>query len=77
MSHLVEKLSQGRRLPPPGMRKAIREAAGASQQGLAEELRVHRVTVARWESGARRPRGALLQSYIELLAELKALADGS
>lgn len=73
MSHLAEELSFVRRLPSPVMRKAIRETAGVSQQRIADELQVHRVTVARWESGARHPRGPILERYSLLLAELKDL----
>jgi DNA-binding transcriptional regulator YiaG len=62
---------QARRLPPPHQAKAIRQAAGVSQQRLADELGVHRVSVARWELGQRRPRGQLLLAYTNLLDVLQ------
>jgi DNA-binding transcriptional regulator YiaG len=34
--------------------KRIREALGLTQEELADELGVHRVTVARWEVGTRK-----------------------
>jgi len=71
MTQLVEEVRQARRLPPPQLAKAIREAAGVSQQRLADELGVHRVSVARWELGQRRPRGQLLTAYTALLDALR------
>jgi transcriptional regulator with XRE-family HTH domain len=46
-------------------------AAGVSQQLVADELRVDRATVTRYELGERTPRGELLISYIRLLDELR------
>jgi transcriptional regulator with XRE-family HTH domain len=66
---------QARRLPPPDLAKAIRAAAGVSQQRLADELGVHRVSVARWELGQRRPRGRLLHAYADLLDALQREAQ--
>lgn len=71
MTELVEEVRRARRLPPPQLAKAIRMAAGVSQQRLADELGVHRVSVARWELGQRRPRGRLLVSYGALLDQLQ------
>lgn len=75
MAALLEEVRQARRqahrLPPPHLAKAIREAAGVSQQRLADELGVHRVSVARWELGLRRPRGRLLVAYTDLLDALR------
>lgn len=42
-----------------------------SQDRLAAELGVHRVTVARWESGERRPRAEMRRRYADLLAALE------
>ncbi|MBK6442809.1 MAG: helix-turn-helix transcriptional regulator [Actinomycetales bacterium] len=42
-----------------------------TQARLARELSVHRLTVARWESGERRPRGTLRVRYAELLHDLQ------
>ena len=70
MSGLVEEL-RARRLPPLEQRRSIRRDAGVSQERLARELGVHRVTVARWELG-RDPRGRLRERYLDLLAALQA-----
>jgi DNA-binding transcriptional regulator YiaG len=71
MSELAEEVRAARRLPAPTMARAIRIAADVSQERIAAELGVHRVTVARWEAGARRPRGQLRLRYAGLLAELR------
>jgi DNA-binding transcriptional regulator YiaG len=71
MTALLEEVRTRRRLPAPSVAKAIRTAAGVSQQRVAEELHVHRVTVARWEDGTRRPSGRLLGAYLELLEQLR------
>ncbi|GGM67082.1 hypothetical protein GCM10012275_42010 [Longimycelium tulufanense] len=67
---LVEEVRTGRQLPPPDVARSIRLAAGVSQSRLARELGVHRLTVARWESGTRRPCGEQRASYVRLLARL-------
>ena len=59
-----------RRLPAPPVRRALRESAGLSQQALASYLEVERATVSRWEGGARTPRGATLERYVEVLDRL-------
>jgi len=68
---LLAEVKEARRLPPPAAAKGIRTRAGVSQARLAAELEVHRVTVARWESGLRQPRGALRAAYAALLLELQ------
>ena len=68
---LTVDLLEARRLPSPALRKAIRSDAGVSQARLATELGVHRVSVARWECGARDPRGELRKRYTDLLEELQ------
>jgi DNA-binding transcriptional regulator YiaG len=68
---LLERVRARRRTPAPAVAKAIRAAAGVSQQELANELGVHRVTVARWEDGTRRPGGAVLEQYVQLLDQLR------
>lgn len=74
MSGLVAEVRAARRLPPPRLAREIRAAAGVSQARLASELGVQRVTVARWESGSRRPRGALLIRYLDLLEQLQQVS---
>ncbi len=70
MSDLLTEVRDGR-LPPPSVARAIRLAAGVSQPRMAEELGVHRVSVARWECGTRRPRGDVRAAYGRLLRELQ------
>jgi len=65
-----------RRLPPPKMRRLVRETAGLTQTDLARALDVDRATVSRWESGDRFPAPAVLARYLEALDRL-ARAHGS
>lgn len=69
---VVDEIRLLQSLPTPGKAKAIREAAGISQERLAEELGVHRVTLTRWELGERRPRGASRLKYAEILIKIRA-----
>jgi transcriptional regulator with XRE-family HTH domain len=71
MSVLIEEVRAARKLPPPSMARAIRLAADVSQERIAAELGVHRVTIARWEMGTRRPRGQLRIAYADLLQQLQ------
>jgi DNA-binding transcriptional regulator YiaG len=71
MRPLVEEVRTSRGLPPPKVARAIRVEAHVTQARLARELSVHRLTVARWESGERRPRGTLRVRYAELLHDLQ------
>jgi DNA-binding transcriptional regulator YiaG len=71
LNALTAEVLAARRLPLPKVAKAIREGAGVSQARMARALHVHRVTVARWESGDRAPRGELRRQYMELLDELR------
>lgn len=59
------------------MARAIRIEAGVSQERLALELGVDQATIARWESGARRPRGPLAIAYGDLLRRLRDEVAGS
>jgi DNA-binding transcriptional regulator YiaG len=66
-----------RRLPLPPERRQIRERAGVSQAVLANSLGVTDAAVSRWEGGERRPRGQLLERYVEALAIMqRATEDG-
>ena len=70
MGSLLDEVRDRRYLARlPG--RAIREAAGVSQQRLASELGVHRISVARWEAGDRQPRGELRRRYVKLLRDLQ------
>jgi DNA-binding transcriptional regulator YiaG len=68
---LLAELQRERQLPSARILKGIREMAGVSQQRLADELGVHRVSVARWEIGTRRPHGELRDAYLSLLEQLR------
>lgn len=70
---LEERLRSRRDLPPPAMRRAIRQAAGLSLDDLAEELGVSRQAVGHWECGDRYPRPAALIAYCDLLRKLQEL----
>jgi len=69
-SQLVESV-RAKRLPPPAVARAILAAAEVSQGNVADELGVHRVTVARWLAGTRTPRGEVRERYARLLRELE------
>lgn len=70
MSDLLADVRALRALPAAPLAREIRRAAGVSRQRLADELGVHVVTLARWERGTRRPRGATRLAYARLLAAL-------
>lgn len=72
MMSLIERARQNK-LPSPADAQAIRQAAGVTQKQVAEELNVHRLTVQRWETGERSPRGDNKQRYARLLRELKGV----
>jgi DNA-binding transcriptional regulator YiaG len=69
---LLDEVRQAKRLPTPAAARMIRIAAGVSQERLAVELGVHRMTVVRWESGERAPRGLHRAVYAQLLDQLRA-----
>src|SRR5215210_2934734 len=61
-------------LPEPALRRRLREEAGITQTDLATAIGVSRVTISRYESGRRRPRGKALLDYISLLSSLNPSA---
>lgn len=71
MSQLLDEVTRRRRLPSPALARAVRVAAGVTQQRLADEVGVHRMTVARWETGERHPRGAMAARWAEVLDSLR------
>ncbi|WIX99332.1 helix-turn-helix transcriptional regulator [Amycolatopsis mongoliensis] len=71
---LIEEIELAKRLPKPAEARAIRLQAGVPITRLARELDVHRVSVARWEAGSRKPRGQLLLRYASLLDQLRKAA---
>lgn len=70
MTGVLEEVRLERRLPAPATARAIRLEANLSLGRMATELGVDRVTVGRWESGTRHPRGENLRRYVELLEAL-------
>lgn len=69
----IAELIQRRRpvpLPAPSERRRRREAFGITQQEIGQEVGVAGPTVARWESGAREPKGERRRSYAAVLEEL-------
>ncbi|WP_424217481.1 telomere-associated protein Tap (plasmid) [Streptomyces sp. BI20] len=57
-------------LPTPGERRRLREAAGLSQEQVAQALSTRRETVASWENGRSEPRAPRRAAYARLLANL-------
>ena len=75
-SNVFEKLRRKRDFPPPAVRRDLRERAGLTQEDVAGEIRVDRASVARYELGAREPRGETLRRYARLLDKLTLELDG-
>jgi transcriptional regulator with XRE-family HTH domain len=71
MTGLVDEVRRTSRLPRPALARAIRLEAGVTQARMAAELGVDRVTIARWESGERKPRADLRDAYARLLTGLQ------
>ncbi|MFF3203154.1 helix-turn-helix domain-containing protein [Streptomyces sp. NPDC002962] len=57
-------------LPPPELRRHLREAASLTPDQVAERVGVARETVRAWESGRTTPRGRRREAYAKLLASL-------
>lgn len=76
MNSLTMEVLAARRLPSPAVCAAIRKSAGVSQERLARELSVHRVSVNRWEHGTRRPQADTRRRYMEILEELRLIVAG-
>jgi DNA-binding transcriptional regulator YiaG len=70
--NLLDEVRQAKKLPPPEAARDIRLAAGVTQERLAQELGVHRMTVQRWETGERRPSGVHRAAYATLLEALQS-----
>jgi DNA-binding transcriptional regulator YiaG len=76
LDEIRSRLAARRELPPPAERRALRVNAGISLRELGRALGVTAAAVHFWETGARMPRPAHLQAYLEalrLLAEECAL----
>jgi transcriptional regulator with XRE-family HTH domain len=66
------KLAARRDLPPPRLRRILREDLGLSQEDVARAVGVHRESVSRWERGLCYPRGDHLIRYVEILNRLRS-----
>lgn len=71
---IVDEVRVAKSLPAPPVARAIRKAAGVSQQRLADELGARRNTVSRWENGERKPSARYRAKYAELLRDLSQVA---
>ncbi|MCJ0871701.1 helix-turn-helix transcriptional regulator [Streptomyces sp. AP-93] len=69
---LLEEAAAQDALPHPDERKRLREAAGLSQDQIAQALAVRRETVTSWETGRTAPRPPKRAAYARLL---NGLAD--
>ena len=79
IDELLVNARRRRALPPPAVRRYLREANGLSQAEVARALGCGRTAVTRWESGAREPRPETRLRYAELLERLakEVSEDGS
>jgi len=68
---LLSQVQARKSLPSVPVRKAIRVAAGASVAAVAAACGVYEMTVIRWETGERTPRGENLERYVEVLRLLQ------
>lgn len=71
---LLDEVRAKRHLPSPDQAREIRQEADVTQTRLAAELGVHRVTIARWEAGTRRPTGTHRAAYAALLKQLREVS---
>ena len=68
---LASEIQSLRKLPPPEIRRAIREQAGLSRERIAVELDVSESSIRRWETGEKRPRHQHAVAYSELLGRIQ------
>lgn len=66
----ILKISKARALARSGAARSIRLAARLSLSEMAAPIRVSAVTIYRWETGQRSPRGEAAARYAELLESL-------
>lgn len=67
---MIAEAKRSRQLPPPALRRHIREQVGLSQEDIADALGVGRTAVTRWETGSREPGRAVRVAYVALLERL-------
>jgi DNA-binding transcriptional regulator YiaG len=71
LAPLTAKLQARRELPSPAARRALRTAAGVSQEDVARAIGVTRQCISWWEAGGRTPSGENLTRYVAALDEIK------
>jgi transcriptional regulator with XRE-family HTH domain len=71
---LVQEVEARRDLPPPRMRKAIRQGAGVSRARLGDVVGVSEASIGFYEAGTRNPSGEHLCLYAEALESLRNAA---
>lgn len=67
----LERTIIERRLPPPNVRRALREASGLSVVEVAEAIGVTRQAVWRWERGLREPGAHHRRAYAGFLDQVR------
>jgi DNA-binding transcriptional regulator YiaG len=70
LGDLTRRVEAYRALPPPGVCRAIREAAGVSMRMLARDLGVSPSALSSWERGdpRRRPTAAHAKQWAQAIA---------
>ncbi len=71
---IIDEVRAARALPRREVARAIRIAAGVTQQDLADELGTSRNTISRWETGERKPSARLRARYATILRQLNEAA---
>jgi DNA-binding transcriptional regulator YiaG len=71
LEELAQRVRTRRDLPPPGVCRSIRQAAGVSLDDVARVLGVTRQCVSYWEAGRHAPRGRNRDQYVEVVRTLK------
>jgi DNA-binding transcriptional regulator YiaG len=68
---LIEQAKLRRQLPPPPLRRALREQAGLSKSSVGAAIGVSAMAILHWERGTRRPNPEHLAKYAALLRSLQ------
>lgn len=71
LRELSSVVAARRKLPPPAVRRLLRETAGVSLAQVARAVGVSKQCVSQWELGSRRPSGERLERYIAVLDTLR------
>jgi DNA-binding XRE family transcriptional regulator len=67
---VLDRARRRRTLPPPAMRRLLRDQWGLTQGEVAGLVGVSRECISRYENGSREPRGPLRDKYVALLDRL-------